>query len=550
VAGDEKAEDTVALGPKVAEIGRYRLVAELARGGMGIVYLALVRGPGGFNKLFVVKVLKGHLAEDRRLVAMFLEEARLAAKLSHPNVVQTIEVGSDDGRHFIAMEFLDGQSFHRALTRSRRAGPVMPLEVQLSVLVHLLEGLQYAHTATDFDGTPMSLVHRDVSPQNVFLTYDGQVKVLDFGIAKALGSTHDTNTGMLKGKIAYMGPEQAAGEPLDGRADVFSVGVMLWETVVGERMWRTLNDMQILHGLMQGSIPRPSDVKPDVDPRIQSIIVKATAPAAPDRHASAAELQADLEAYMKAAGLPAIGPRELGRFVGEMFAAERAEIRSAIDAQLRILSATSSGSFNRIDMPRLSPHTMSAGTPSGIVASSALDLPRLPPPIEMTPVPLDGGSPLVRAPVALPAKTRAGRWWGAAAVLTLLVAAVAGAAVMLGHTPTSPTTTPATTASSTAEAPRAPAATGAASASAAAAAPAASAIASESASPVEPAAPAESASATTRSARPHGPAGGQAPWTPSAAVAPVPTSTAAPAPTSTATTRVRQQIDTSNPYGH
>ncbi|MGD0530409.1 MAG: serine/threonine-protein kinase, partial [Polyangiaceae bacterium] len=272
---------------KVVDVGRYRLIAELARGGMGIVYLALVRGPGGFNKLFVVKVLKEHMSEDPKLVFMFLEEARLAAKLNHPNVVQTIEVGSDRGQHFIAMEYLDGQSLHRIVARGRRTAVVFPQHFQLYVLMELLEGLQYAHGVTDFDGTPMRLVHRDVSPQNVLVTYDGLVKILDFGIAKALDSSNDTRTGMLKGKVAYMAPEQASGEPLDGRADVFAVGAMLWEAAVGDRMWsRTSNDLQILHALMNGTIPRPRDANPNIDPRLERMILKATSYRPADRHAS------------------------------------------------------------------------------------------------------------------------------------------------------------------------------------------------------------------------------------------------------------------------
>jgi serine/threonine protein kinase len=298
---------------KVADVGRYRLIAELARGGMGIVFLALVAGPGGFNKLFCVKVLKGAMAEDRKLVSMFLEEARLAAKLNHPNVVQTIEVGSDDGQHFIAMEYLEGQSLYGIQSRGRRAENPFPLSYHVYVLVHLLEGLEYAHTATDFDGTPLHLVHRDVSPHNVFVTYDGRVKILDFGIAKALGSSNDTNTGMLKGKVAYMAPEQAAGEPLDGRADVFAAGVMLWDAVVGQRMWnRSLNDLQILHALMKGAIPDPREAKPDIDPRLERIILHATAVNAEDRYETAAEMQRDLEAYLDDPGTASFGARDIG----------------------------------------------------------------------------------------------------------------------------------------------------------------------------------------------------------------------------------------------
>jgi serine/threonine protein kinase len=333
---------------------------------MGIVYLALVGGPGGFNKLFVVKELKSHLAEDPNLVSMFVEEARLAAKLSHPNVVQTIEVGSDWNRHFIAMEYLDGQSLNRVLNRVRRSGTPFPLPYQLYVIAQLLDGLQYAHRVTDFDGTALNLVHRDVSPHNVFVTYDGQVKVLDFGIAKALDSANDTRTGVLKGKVAYMAPEQSAGQPIDQRADLFSVGVMLWEAAVGERMWKhTQNDLQILHALMSGKVPRPRDAKPDIDPPLEQIILKATATNAADRYASAAEFRAEIEAYLDGLGHPSFGPREIGKFLADAFVQERTQIKGVIDDQLRLLRAVTSGEYGAIDLPLLSAGGGPSGTPSG-----------------------------------------------------------------------------------------------------------------------------------------------------------------------------------------
>ncbi|HEY2514083.1 MAG TPA: serine/threonine-protein kinase [Polyangiaceae bacterium] len=352
---------------KVTDIGRYRLIAELARGGMGIVYLALVRGPGGFNKLFVVKELKTHLAEDPQLVDMFLEEARLAAKLSHPNVVQTIEVGSEGPRHYIAMEYLEGQSLNRVIARARKAGSSLPLQYHLYVLSHLLEGLQYAHAVTDFDGTPLALVHRDVSPHNVFVTFDGQVKVLDFGIAKALDSSSDTKTGVLKGKVSYMPPEQAAGQAIDRRADVFAVGAMLWEAAAGKRMWsKAQNDLQILHGLMAKQVPSVREAKPDLDPALERIIAKATAVTKEERYASAAELQTDLEIYLKGLAVAPFGARDVGRFVADMFAPERARVKGLIDNQLRVLRGFASGEHLAVDMAQLTSSSNPGGTPSGV----------------------------------------------------------------------------------------------------------------------------------------------------------------------------------------
>ncbi len=540
---------------KVADIGRYRLIAELARGGMGIVYLALVRGPGGFNKLFVVKVLKEHLAEDPKLVFMFLEEARLAAKLNHPNVVQTIEVGSDGGRHFIAMEFLDGQSLHRTLARGRRTSTPMPLNYQLSVLVPMLEGLQYAHGASDFDGAPLNLVHRDVSPQNVFLTYDGQVKILDFGIAKALDSSQETRTGVLKGKISYMAPEQASGEPIDRRADVFAAGVMLWEVLAGKRMWdRSLNDLQILHALVHGNIPRLREHAPEVDERLERLVFKALSLRKEERYASASEMQIDIEQCMREIGLPIVGPRDLGKFVADLFAEERAEIKNVVDGQLRALKRATSGEYAGIDMPQLSPlTTASGGTPS------MQSIPRVPrsvdPAAGATSVPVDVPIP---SPVPPPAPARASSGAVIAVALAVVaVAALAGAFLFFGGKksdaprPAEATALPTASAPTTVTAAAGPPPTETASA-ASATPPAATAAATPTG---------EAAPGSTPSPRQGGARVRRGGWiahpaqpTPPASAAAAPPAPATPPPqpaaTATTTSHVRQQIDTSNPYGH
>ena len=195
----------------IIQVGRYRLIAELAHGGMGDVYLAVAQGAGGFSKLMVIKMLRPALAEDEQFLTMFLEEARLAARLNHPNVVQTVEVGNEGRKYFLAMEYLEGQSLQRLRTRVAKEHP-FPLGPHLRILVEALNGLHYAHELVDIDGRALDLVHRDATPHNIFVTYDGQVKVVDFGIAKAMDSSLETRTGELKGKIAYMPPEQASAQ--------------------------------------------------------------------------------------------------------------------------------------------------------------------------------------------------------------------------------------------------------------------------------------------------------------------------------------------------
>ena len=291
---------------KADRIGKYRIVALLGQGGMASVFLSVVPGPAGVNKLLVVKVLREELMADEDFLAMFLNEARLAARLNHANVVQTYEVGLEDGVHFLAMDFLDGQPLHAVLRKASRAG--VPLDVHVRILADALAGLHYAHTLRDFDGTPLHVVHRDVSPQNVFVTYDGQVKVVDFGIAKAAGAATNTRSGTFKGKLSYVAPEQAGGDDVDPRADIFSVGVMLWEAIAQRRFAQGDTQTQVLTRRLSGKEPRIREVVPDVDPELADICDCAMAHLTQDRYASAQEMRDALEVYLERSSRR-VGPR-------------------------------------------------------------------------------------------------------------------------------------------------------------------------------------------------------------------------------------------------
>ena len=242
---------------------------------MGIVYLAVSEGPAGFSKLKVVKQLRRDLADDIQFLNMFLDEARLAALLNHANVVQTTEIGFD-GRslRFLEMEYLDGQAFEAINRRASKTGRV-PLAYSVWILTQVLAGLQYAHEARDRNGEPLRLVHRDVSPHNVFVTYDGQVKMLDFGIAKAADSSSQTRTGDVRGKATYMAPEQVLKRPLDRRADVFAVGVMLWQTLTGKRLWEGLEDGEIFLKLKSEGLPPPRGTGEAVPEALEAICMLA-----------------------------------------------------------------------------------------------------------------------------------------------------------------------------------------------------------------------------------------------------------------------------------
>jgi serine/threonine-protein kinase len=339
-------------------ISRYRRLAELGRGGMATVYLAAARGPQGFTKLVVLKELRPDLGEDPAFRSMFLDEARLAARLNHPNVVQTYEVGEDGDRHVIVMEYLDGQP----LSRARK---VLPPPLVYFAISNVLTGLEHAHELHDFDGRPLAVVHRDVSPHNVFVTYSGEVKLCDFGIAKAADSSSVTATGDLKGKLAYMAPEQARGEQVDARADLFAVGVMLWETATGRRLWDRLQDVQILAQLLAGSIPSPRSVDPSVPEALERICMRALAYDPAHRYPTAAAMQADVDAYLVSLGL-APTRRALGEAVARAYAEDRERLKHVIEEQLRTATFLSTGEAPAVRFTQASlPSLASAIPPSG-----------------------------------------------------------------------------------------------------------------------------------------------------------------------------------------
>jgi serine/threonine protein kinase len=311
---------------------KYRVIAKLGEGGMALVHLAILFGIGGVRKLVVLKSLRPELLPDARMREMFLTEARLAATLSHPNIVQTFEIDVLGGRPVMVMEYMDGQSLWSVLRGERRA--TIPLPAQLYVLKEVLNGLDYVHNLTALDGTVLELVHRDISPPNIFITYDGHVKVLDFGIAKNVRAMN-TETGVIKGKVRYMAPEQFQGSRgLDRRADIFAVGVLLWEALAGKRLWEGLQDVQIMGKVLDGNMPRLNDGARTVPPSLESICRKALCCDRDDRYASAAAMQMALEEAMDELDLVA-NHRQVGKLVGGMFAEHRSMTTNLLEEQLR-----------------------------------------------------------------------------------------------------------------------------------------------------------------------------------------------------------------------
>jgi serine/threonine-protein kinase len=338
--------------------GKYQLLAQLGEGGMAEVFLAVVAGPrgSGFSKMTVVKRLRASFEDDPEFINMLVDEARIAARLNHPNVVQTHEVGDVDGKYFLSMEYLDGQSFNRIqnrassiLKKSREDSSIKPSgwtkEMEYVVCLDVLAGLHHAHELVDYDGSPVSIVHRDVTPQNVFITYEGQVKVVDFGIAKAAGRGAETRHGVIKGKLRYMAPEQALGKAVDRRADLFAVGVLLWEAATGERRWKNQTDAEIVNALVsEDAYISPRSVDPTCPIEIDAMCQKALASNPEDRYQTAEEFRLDLEQYVNSTGKLGESRSKLGAKVAELFKDKRAELKSVIEKQLSAASSPQGGS--------------------------------------------------------------------------------------------------------------------------------------------------------------------------------------------------------------
>ncbi len=257
--------------------GPYTLTQRLAVGGMAEVYVARAKGGAGFEKLVALKRIHPHLSQDDGLVSMLIEEAKLSASLSHPNIVQTFDLGRIDDSYFIVMEHVEGHDLAQLLRTVRERGEKVPVGVAAHVVAELCRGLAHAHRRVDDEGRPLHIVHRDVSPQNVLLSLAGEVKIADFGIAKTASRVSDPDVGVIKGKYFYMSPEQAWGDPLDHRTDIFSAGIVLWELLVGDTLYRAKHVQALLDDVRRAEIPPPSSLRPEVPAELDAIVGRATA---------------------------------------------------------------------------------------------------------------------------------------------------------------------------------------------------------------------------------------------------------------------------------
>ena len=288
-------------------LGRYALFGEIAQGGMATVHLARLLGEVGFARTVAIKRLHPHLAKDPEFVAMFLEEARLAARVQHPNVVSTLDVVSEEGELFLVMEYVPGESLSRLVRKAREQGKRVPPRHVIGLMAGALEGLHAAHEAKSERGVPLGMVHRDVSPQNIQCGVDGIARVLDFGIAKATNRVQETRTDQIKGKVAYMSPEQLAKGPIDRRADVYSACVVLWEALTGQRLFKADDIPALVYAIMNDDVKPPSSIVPDLPRSLDAIIMRGLDREAENRWSSARELAEAIEGVMAPAPARAIG---------------------------------------------------------------------------------------------------------------------------------------------------------------------------------------------------------------------------------------------------
>ncbi|HVE85481.1 MAG TPA: serine/threonine-protein kinase [Myxococcales bacterium] len=298
--------------------GKYRLVDQLAVGGMAQVFLAQIEGPDGFTKRCVIKTILPEYAELTNFAQMFVTEAKVAALLSHPHIVQIYDFGKVDNRYYLAMEYVDGVSVEQLLRASAKRGVPLGPRVALGLALPLLDALSYIYTLVGPEGQPLELVHRDVTPGNVLVSATGVVKLTDFGVVKTAVNPSQTSAGMVKGKYAYMSPEQVRARPLDQRSDLFSLGVVLYEVATGRRLFRRNSLAETISAVNSGKVPPPSQLVPDFPSGLERILMRALNLDRDQRYRNAQEMQNDLERF-RAGQMWTAGNRELAHLVDGLF---------------------------------------------------------------------------------------------------------------------------------------------------------------------------------------------------------------------------------------
>ncbi|MBI5538109.1 MAG: protein kinase [Deltaproteobacteria bacterium] len=295
---------------------RYRVIEKLASGGMAEVFRAESAGIEGFKKKVAIKRVLGHLSKKQKFISMFLDEARLSAHLSHSNVVQVFDIGMGDNTYFIVMEFVDGADLKAIAENCRKNKREFPLESAVYIATKICEGLSYAHELTDQDGRPFGIVHRDVSPPNVLITKFGEVKIADFGLAKANNQLEKSEPGIIKGKFSYLSPEAATGQEVDSRTDIFAVGIILWELLAGRKLFQGESDYQTVQQVINAKVPSLHSINPRIPAELDTVMRKALARESSERYLTAREFARDLTSLLFKLGIP-VGPFDIASLVTE-----------------------------------------------------------------------------------------------------------------------------------------------------------------------------------------------------------------------------------------
>jgi serine/threonine protein kinase/Zn-finger nucleic acid-binding protein len=298
--------------------GSYQVLSRIATGGMGEVYLARKQGPGGFVKRVVVKTLLSHLSGEEEFIEMFLDEARLNSRLCHTNIGEIYDLGRVNGSFFLVMEYIDGVDLHTIFDFCKEKDRSIPAEQSVRIVSQVCQGLHYAHTLSDARGVPLGIVHRDICPKNIMVSYEGTAKVIDFGIAKATTRRHKTENGSVKGRIPYMSPEQCTGSEVDARSDMFSLGVVFWELITGRRLFKMSSDIQTHKEIATGNVRRPRSIDGNIPAQLEDIVLKALRKSPDYRYQSALEMKQELDDYLDGLGTNS-NAVHLAPFMKELF---------------------------------------------------------------------------------------------------------------------------------------------------------------------------------------------------------------------------------------
>jgi serine/threonine-protein kinase len=411
---------------------KYRTVRRLAVGGMGEIFLA--REQGRLSRLVVIKKMLPQVASSTESVEMFVDEARIISHLAHPNICQILELGVEkDGLPFLVLEYVRGESVAALWDRAYTQKDRVPIAMTLRIIAEAARALHFAHEATDADGKPLRIIHRDVTPHNLMVTLDGDVKLMDFGVARADNQQHRTDTGQIKGKIAYMSPEQLRGKALDRRADVFALGVMLWELTLNRRLFRGADEIETLRKAADGVVPRPTSIDPTYPPALEEIVLRALAAKRDERTASAGELATALTEQMAALG--GSDRTALAEHLRRLFPQKSDGVDdepTVVDPEVKYFQTASLSIVDEVSSKRRPTAPLRVSDPA--VHGQPTQLLRRSEPAAIAPAPVERASttPLVQM-------TRASNRGLVAGLLAIAVAAgVIAVIVTRGHTPPSP----------------------------------------------------------------------------------------------------------------